>query len=99
MQWKVDIRQGLLKAKSKAVAYYGKTENPRGLLFGIAACLNPYCKLNLFREWDYDDTSGEMGHQYEKSYRKGFLAYYDLHNAPRNIPYPQTPIPRSSLNS
>lgn len=27
MQWKVDIRQVLLKAKSKAAAYYGKTEN------------------------------------------------------------------------
>ena len=99
MQWKVDIRQGLLKAKSTAAAYYGKTENPRSLLFGIGACLNPYCKLNLFREWDYDNTSGETGHQYEKSYRKVFLAYYNLHYAPRNIPYPQTPILHSSLNS
>ena len=50
MQCKVDIRQGLLKAKSKAAAYYGKRENPRGLLFGIGSCLNPDSKLNLFRE-------------------------------------------------
>jgi len=47
MQWKVDIRERLLKAKSKAASYYGKTESPRGLLFSIGTCLNPYCKLNL----------------------------------------------------
>jgi len=48
MQWKVDIREGLVKAKLKAASYYAKTESPRGLLFGIGTCLNPYCKLNLF---------------------------------------------------
>jgi len=48
MQWKVDIREGLVKAKLKAASYYGKTESPRGLLFGIGTCLYPYCKLNLF---------------------------------------------------
>jgi len=41
MQWKVDIREGLVKAKLKAASYYGKTESPRGLLFGIGTCLNP----------------------------------------------------------
>jgi len=35
MQWKVDICEGLVKAKLKAASYYGKTESPRGLLFGI----------------------------------------------------------------
>jgi len=67
MQWKVDIREGLVKAKLKAGSYYGKTQSPRGLLFGIGTCLNPYCKLNLFREWDLD-ASGET--EYEKSYKK-----------------------------
>jgi len=97
MQWKVDIREGLLKAKLKAAAYYGKTEGPRGVLFGIGACLNPYCKLNLFREWDIDDTSGEAA--YEKSYKKEFIGYYDLYYAPMNAQGPDTPIPRSGLNS
>ena len=31
MQWKVDICEGLVKAKLKAASYYGKTESPRGL--------------------------------------------------------------------
>jgi len=35
MQGKVDIREGLVKAKLKASSYYGKTESPSGLLFGI----------------------------------------------------------------
>jgi len=35
MQSKVDIREGLVKGKLKAASYYGKTERPRGLLFGI----------------------------------------------------------------
>jgi len=43
MQWKVDIREGLVKAKLKAASYYGKTESPTGLLVGIGTCLNPYC--------------------------------------------------------
>ena len=97
MQWKVDIRQGLQKAKLKAALYYGKTENPQGLLFGIGACLNPYCKLNLFREWDFDDATGET--EYEKSYNKAFIAYYDHHYAPKNAPGADTPIPRNGLNS
>jgi len=48
MQWKIDICEGLVKAKLKAASYYGKTESPRGLLFGIGTCLNPHCTLNLF---------------------------------------------------
>jgi len=97
MQCKVDIREGLLKAKLKAAAYHGKTQGPRGVLFGIRACLNPYCKLNLFREWDIDDTSGMAG--YEKSYKTEFIRYYDLYYAPINAQGPDTPIPRSGLNS
>ena len=78
------------------MVYYGKTDSPRGLLFGIGTCLNPYCKLNLFREWDLD-ASRET--EYEKSYKKEFIAYYDLHYAPTNSQAPDTPIPRSSQNS
>jgi len=96
MQWKVDIREGLVKAKLKAASYYGKTESPRGLLFGIGTCLNPYCKLNLFREWDLD-ASGET--EYEKSYKKWFIAYYDLYYAPINNQAPDMSIPWSGLNS
>ena len=76
MQWKVDIREGLVQAKLKAASYSCKTESPRGLLFVIGTCLNPYCKLNLFREWDLD-ASGKT--EYEKSYKKEFIAYYDLY--------------------
>jgi len=96
MQWKVDIREGLVKAKLKAASYYGKTEIPRGLLFGIGTCLNPYCKLNLFREWDLD-ASGAT--EYEKSYKKEFIAYYDLYYAPINNQAPDMSIPWSGLNS
>lgn len=77
--------------------YDGKTENPQGILFGIGACLNPYCKVNLFREWDFDDATG--GIEYEKSYKRSFISYYDLHYAPRHTPYSDTPIPRNGLNS
>jgi len=93
----VDIREGLLKAKLKAAAYYGKTKGPRGVLFGIGACLNPYCKLNGFRKWDIDDTSGETA--YDKSYKKEFIGYNDLYYAPMNAQGPDTPIPRSGQNS
>jgi len=48
MQWKVDIRECLVKAKLKAASYYAKTKSPGGLLFGLGTCLNPYSKLNLF---------------------------------------------------
>jgi len=96
MQWKVDIREGLVKAKLKAASYYGKTESPRGLLFGIGTCLNPYCKLNLFQEWDLD-ASGER--EYEKSYKKKFIAYYDLYYAPTNNQAPDMSIPWSGLNT
>jgi len=96
MQWKVDIREGLVQAKSKAASYGGKTECPRGLLFGIAICLNPYCKLNLFRECDLD-ASEET--EYEKSFKKEFIAYYDMYYAPLNNQAPDMSIPRSGLNS
>jgi len=96
MQWKVHMREGLVKAKLKSASYYGKTESPRGLLFGIGTCLNPYCKLHLFREWDLD-ASGET--EYEKSYKKEFIVYYDLYYAPINNQAPDMSIPRSGLNS
>jgi len=95
-QWKCDIREGLVKAKFKAASYYGETECPRGLLFGIETCLNLYCKLNRFREWDLD-ARGET--EYEKSYKKEFIAYYDLYYAPINNQAPDMSIPRSGLNS
>ena len=85
-----------MKVKLKGASYDGKTESPRGLLFGIGTCLNPYCKLNLFREWDLD-ASGDT--EYEKSYKKEFIAYYDLYYAPINNQAPDMSIPRSGLNS
>jgi len=96
MQSKVYIREGLVKAKLKATSSYSKTESPRGLLFGIGTCLNPHCKLNLFREWDLD-SSGET--EYEKSYKKEFIAYYDLYYALINNQAPDMSIPRSGRNS
>jgi len=96
MQWKVDILEGLVKAELKAASYYGKTESPRGLLFSIGTCLNPYCKLNLFQEWDLD-ASGET--EYEKPYKTEFIAYYDLYHAPINNQAPDMSIGRTGLNS
>jgi len=96
MQRKVDIREGLVKAKLKAASDYGKMEGPTGLLFGIGTCLNPYWKLNLFRECDLD-ASGET--EYEKSYKKEFIAYYDLYYALINNQAPDISIPRSGQNS
>jgi len=63
---------------------------------GIGTWLNPYCKLNLFREWDLD-ASGET--EYEKSYQKEFIAYYDLYYVQINNQAPDLSIPRSGLNS
>ena len=85
-----------MKAKLKAASYYGKTESPRGLLFDIGTCLNPYCQLTLFREWD-PYASGET--EYDKSYKKAFIAYYDLYYAPINNQAPDRSIPQSGLNS
>jgi len=96
MQWKVDICEGLVKAKLQAASYYDKTESPRDLLVGIGTCLNPYCKLNLFQEWDHHASGGT---EYEKSYKKEFLAYYHLYYAPINNQAPDISIPRSGLNS
>jgi len=96
MQWNVDIHEGQVKGKLKAASYYGKTESPRGLLFGIRTCLNPYCKLNLFREWDLD-AIGET--EYEMLYNNEFIVYYDLYYAPIHNQGPNMSIPRSSLNS
>jgi len=95
MQWKVDIRQGLVKAKFKAASYYDKTESPNGLRFGIGTCPNPDCKLNLFREWDLD-ASRET--EYQKSYKKEFIVYYNLYYTLINNEAPDMSIPRSGLN-
>jgi len=96
MQWKVDIHEGPVKAKLKAASYYGKRESPRGLLFGIGTCLNPDCKLNLFRELDLH-ASRET--EYVKSYKKEFIAYYDPYHAPINNQGPDMSIPQSGLKS
>jgi len=85
-----------VKAKFNAASYYGKTKSPRGLLFGIGTCLNPYCKLNLFREWDLD-ASGET--EYENSHKKEFIAYYDLYYPLINNQAADMSIPRSGLPS
>ena len=85
-----------MKVKLKAACCYGKTESPRGHWFGIGTCLNPDCKLNLFREWDLI-ASGET--DYGKSYKKEFLAYYDLYYASINIQAPDMSIPQCCLNS
>jgi len=79
-----------------AASYNGKTESPRGLLFTIGTCLNPYCKLNRFPEWDLDAS---VETEYEKSYKKGFSAHYDLYYAPINNQAPDMSILRSGLNS
>ena len=96
MQWRVDIHESLVKGKLKAASYYGKTESSRGVLFGIGTCLNPYCKHHLFREWDLDG-SGET--EYEKSYIKEFIVYYDLYYAPIDNQAPDMSIPPCGLNS
>jgi len=96
MQLKCDMREDLAKAKLQAASYNGKTESPRGILFGIGTCLHPNCKLNLPREWDLD-ASRETG--YEKSYKKEFIAYYDLYSVTINNQAPDMSISRSGLNS
>ena len=85
-----------MKAKLKAASYYCKRESPRGLLSGIGTCLNPNCKLNLFRQCDLD-ASRET--EYEKSYIKEFIAHYDLYYAPINNEAPDMLIPRGGLHS
>ena len=95
MQWKVDIGESLVKAKLKAPSYYGKMKSPRGLLFSIGTFLNPYCKLTLLQEWDLD-ASGDT--EYEMSYKKEFIVYYDLYNPPINNQAADVSIPRSGLN-
>jgi len=95
IQLKVGSREGLLKVTLKAASYYGTMESPSGLLLHIGTCLNPYCKLNLFRECDVD-ARGET--EYEKSYKKEFILYYDLYYAPINHQAPEMSIPQSGLN-
>jgi hypothetical protein len=74
MRWKVDIRQALEKAIEKAKVHYGKTENPRGLLLGIAACLNPYCKLELYKGWDDDEGNDILDPgSWTQQYRSQFI--------------------------
>jgi len=96
MQWKVDIHEGLVKAKLRAASHYGKTECSRGVLFGIGTCLNPYCQYHHFREWDLDG-SGET--EYEKSSIKEFIAYYYLYYAPIDNQAPDMLILPCGLNS
>ena len=86
MRWKVDIREALEKARAKAAKYYGKTENPRGLLMALGLCLNPYCKLDLFDDWDqveHDGTPPAGAESYSKKYREMFIQYYNENYRPR----------------
>ena len=85
MRWKVDIREALGKARQKANKYYSKTENPRGLLLALGACLNPYSKLDLFKEWDTTEVEGTPspnGDLYTNRYRQLFVQYYNENYGP-----------------
>ena len=85
MRWKVDIREALGKAKEKASKYYSKTENPRGLLLALGACLNPYSKLDLFKVWDTMETEGTPSpndNSYTEQYRQLFIQYYNENYRP-----------------
>lgn len=85
MRWKVDIREALGKARNKASKYYSKTENPRGLLMALGACLNPYSKLDLFKEWDNTEAEGTPtpdDNLYTERYRQLFIQYYNKHYRP-----------------
>jgi hypothetical protein len=86
MRWKVDIREALGKAREKASKYYSKTENPRGLLMALGACLNPYSKLDLFQDWDATEVEGTPSpgsNSYTEQYRQLFIQYYNEHYGPR----------------
>jgi len=85
MRWKVDIRQALENARVKAAKYYGKTENPRGLLMALGVCLNPYSKLDLFDDWDrveHDGAPPPGVELYTKKYRAIFIQYYNENYRP-----------------
>jgi hypothetical protein len=83
MRWKVEIKEALEKARRKASKYYGKTENPRGLLMALGACLNPYTKLESFRMWDATEADGTPGAEsYTEKYRQLFIQYYNEHYRP-----------------
>lgn len=85
LRWKVDIREALGKAREKASKYYSKTENPRGLLLALGACLNPYSKLDLFKDWDTTEAEGTPSPNdisYAERYRQLFIRYYDENYAP-----------------
>ena len=83
MRWKVEIREALEKAREKASKYYGKTENPRGLLMALGACLNPYTKLEPFRVWDATEADEIPGAKtYTEKYRQLFIQYYNKHYRP-----------------
>jgi hypothetical protein len=96
----MDIRAALDKSLDKAKTYYGKTENPRGLLLSLATCLNPYQKLELYKEWDEEEGNRPKDpDSYTVTYRRQFIAYYDKHYAPpeetSTLPVRQgLPIPR-----
>ena len=81
----MDIREALRKAKEKASKYYSKTEKPRGLLLALGACLNPYLKLDLFKEWDTTEAEGTPSpndNSYTEQYRQLFIQYYNENYRP-----------------
>jgi len=92
IRWKVEIREALEKARAKAAKYYGKTENPRGLLMALGVCLNPYSKLDLFEDWDQVENDGTPPagvELYSKKYREMFIQYYNENYRPQLEREPQ----------
>ena len=74
----MDIREALGKARQKANKYYSKTENPRRLLLALGACLNPYSKLDLFKEWDTREAEGTPSPNDNSVYRPISTAIYAI---------------------
>lgn len=94
IRWKVDIREALEKAKQKATLYYSKTENPRGQMMALGACLNPYNKLELFNDWDeVEGTRFQDLGSYTQIYRQSFIQYYNEHYRPLLATGPHSDIP------
>ena len=51
----------------------------------LGACLNPYSKLNLFKDWDATEAEGipsPNDNSYAEQYRQLFIQYYNEHYRP-----------------
>ena len=56
-----------------------------GLLMALGVCLNPYCKLDLFDDWDRVEHDGPPPHGVEshmKKYRAIYIQYYNNNYRP-----------------